>query len=207
MKMTSAIIITIIGICITSYGIFQVFRAKAVKEANAMLSTKSEAIAKPEPANEGKEANNHEKGMLFEEYVVSLFDKKYFEITEWRGDKMAKDGRFATSNQYPDLEIKLNLKANSHLFAVECKYRSIATSSIKWSYPEQLERYKAFAKSKEMPVFIALGVGGSPDAPKYLNIIPLSEIEDESLTIDQLKPYRKETGSKFFYDADKGLLR
>jgi len=220
MKMNTAIIITLIGICITGFGIFQMVQtSKAIKEANSKLNQHSRALTPIPTEEENAEftANtdttnnaleeNYEKGRLFEEHVVSLFGKEYFEIAEWRGDKVAKDGHFATSNQYPDLEIKLNLKESSHLFAVECKFRSKASDPIQWTYPDQLKRYREFADSKGIPVFIALGVGGSPSSPQYLNIIPLSEIEGETLTLNQLKPYLKEKDSKFFFDKDKGILK
>jgi len=58
-----------------------------------------------------------------------------------------------------------------------------------------------------MPVFIALGVGGTPAEPRDLFIIPLSHLYKSILTEDWLKKYKRESRGEFFLNLDPILLK
>ena len=62
-------------------------------------------------------------------------------------------------------------------FYVECKYRSDEyrkDEKLEWTYPEQLKRYKEV--SKDIPVFIALGIQGTSYDPDFIFLIPLKNV-------------------------------
>lgn len=205
MKMLLGIALTVIGLGVTAFGIMNIISAQKSPEPDKEIQENATSV----PQKDAIQDENYEKGRKFEEFTVGLFDKKYFDILDWRGDKVAEDGRFAKANQLPDLEMQLNLRDGSHRFAIECKWRSrLDTTGGKWTYPAQLERYRTFAEERGVPVFIVLGVGGKPEAPKYVNVIPLEAIKDEVFTPAKLAPYlRKEANAPFFYDADTQTLR
>ncbi|WP_448518582.1 hypothetical protein [Rhodoflexus sp.] len=132
-----------------------------------------------------------QKGDDFEKYIVQKFDKKYFTLLEWAGDKYAA-GTYAQTTLHPDLKLQFKLNADTKVFAVECKYRSsYYKNGIEWCKPHQLNGYKKFAIETRMPVFLALGVGGTAAQPEDLYIIPLEKITDIFLSRDLLKPFRK----------------
>jgi len=148
-----------------------------------------------------------EKGDLFEQFVVKKFNQNYFKIKEWRGDKYI-DGRYAESNMNPDLEVEFSLQGEKYRFAVECKYRTRSENGfIEIAKDRQLSHYKNFAQEKSIEVYIALGLGGKPDYPAEMFLIPLQSIDVPHVNIDQIRKYRRYPGDLFFYDTQKGELK
>lgn len=179
-----------------------------IKEVNVEPSSMATAQSDTTSVNnEGKE-DCYEKGVEFEEYVVSRFSKKYFSLQEWRSDKYSK-GVYAASNTYPDMEYTFTLRGESYKFAVECKWRSKYNkgNKLKWSYKEQLERYRQFAEEKNMPVFIILGIGGTPASPAEIFVVPLASINQVELSKSWLKNYRHDISKTMFFDVPTQTLR
>ncbi len=146
------------------------------------------------------------KGNDFEKYVVGKFDKKYFKLKEWAGDKYV-NGTYAETTLHPDLVLVFTLKGNSKTFAVECKWRKkLFNDGIEFANNDQLARYKKFEKQQNIKVFVAVGTGGEAANPKYLSIIPLSEIETTFLSLEVLKKHNKNTEKNFYYDFDSERL-
>ena len=54
----------------------------------------------------------------FEKFIVQKFNRKYYKVKEWAGDKYI-NGIYAETTQQPDLIIELNLEFSSTTFAVE----------------------------------------------------------------------------------------
>ena len=156
--------------------------------------------------NENDESK--EKGMEFEEYVVSRFSTKYFTLKEWRGDKYS-NGIYAESNTYPDMEYTFTLREESYAFAVECKWRSKFNSKgkVKWSYKDQLARYRQFAQDRNMPVFIIIGIGGIPATPAEIYVVPLASIKETELSKNWLENYRHNLAKKMYFDIPTKTLR
>ena len=94
-------------------------------------------------------------------------------------------------------------------FAVECKWRARynAENKVKWSYNEQLARYRQFAKDKNMPVFIILGIGGTPSSPENVFVVPLASIECIEVSKNWLENYCHDLSKKLFYDIPTNTLR
>lgn len=139
--------------------------------------------------------------------MVSRFDKKYWTINEWRSDKYT-DGHYAESNKNPDLELTLKARGQQYKIAVECKYRShFNDEKLKWSYPDQVKRYKAFAKEKGIPTFIIIGVGGTAANPELVYIVPIQNMPGDEVTSKFLLKYRRKTvGKNFYYDGPSNKL-
>ena len=173
---------------------------------------KADTASQPTPqpgtsiANEKDE--NYEKGVEFEEYVVSRFSKKYFTLKEWRSDKCS-NGVYAESSTYPDMEYTFTLHGSSYNFAAECKWRSKYNNEnrVKWTYKDQMARYRQFAAEKNMPVFIILGIGGTPAAPAEIFVVPLASIEQVELSKSWLEHYRHDPSQTMFFDVSTKTLR
>jgi hypothetical protein len=126
---------------------------------------------------------NYQKGTGFEAYVAGLFTRRsdYFAISDWTRDNHDKSkGIYVESNTNPDLVIRY-IPTNEK-FAVECKYRSgfyrsqkINGPVVKWAAPDQIKRYNAYSWSNRIPVFVVVGVGGSPNNPATMFCIPLKD--------------------------------
>jgi hypothetical protein len=150
---------------------------------------------------------NVKAGLDFEKFIIQKFDKNYFQIRNWAGDKYV-EGRYADTTTQPDIQLSLKLRGKAYPFAVECKWRSEPKGDfIRFANDGQLERYKAFAKRENYPVFIALGVGGKAASPDELYILPIEELTKPFLHKDRIGKYRKKLDTDFFFDQEKGILR
>lgn len=149
---------------------------------------------------------NKRNGDDFEKYVAQKFSTKYFKIKEWAGDKYI-DGKFAETTQQPDLLIDFSLKGETQSFAVECKWRSMLYNhGVEFAYPEQLKRYQQYEAEKNIPVFIAIGLGGKGEQPRELFIVPLSKIDSTFLHLGFLRMYEKSTSQNFYYNPQNKHL-
>ena len=197
--MTLGIILTVLGISITILGIVLL-----TKNSDKIVETIEVAKKEVKVATTEKQ-----KGDDFEKYIVQKFSKSYFSIVEWTGDKYV-EGMYAKSNTNPDLTLKFKMKDIETEFAVECKYRSdYYKNGVEWCSEQQLKNYKTFATSKEIAVFVAIGMGGVPTAPEELFIIPLTELMSNFVDKSFLNKYKKEKikDSNLFYDYQTGRLR
>lgn len=180
-----------------------------ISNQSESLSSKSEHSSN---SSEGRNRNekdvlddNHAKGVEFEKFVISKFGRKFWSIKDWRGDK-SMDGRYSESSMYPDLEMKLSLKDQEYVVAVECKWRNNFNNErkIKWSYSEQFERYKKYVEKTGYPVFVAIGIGGVPSKPENLYMVPLSAMTSYIISERELKHYITPTDQLFFFDTERG---
>lgn len=230
-------IIIVIGLCITTFGFRMLFQKKdntsmPLEQAHIEKPSNDIPISIPEvdkdtvgkiliteevgkadtntitnTLSEEKDALNKQKGNEFESFVVNHFESKYYDLLEWRGDKYS-NGRYASSNHNPDLEINLKLKNIQSKFAIECKYRSFYfNNGIEWAEDYQLENYKKYSAEQNIPVFIVLGVGGEATKPEEIFIIPLSEIKSTFVNKNFLYKYeRKKPYENFYYNYEQQAL-
>ena len=147
-------------------------------------------------------------GLDFEKFIVQKFNTDYFKVKEWAGDKFVK-GVYAETTQYPDLlMVFFGYKQNKE-FAVECKWRqNIYMKGIEFSNPNQLNRYRDYAKRKNIPVFMTIGLGGKGASPDRLFIVPLQDISEPFMLLSELKKYEKrDLKANFYFDYKKEELR
>jgi hypothetical protein len=147
-----------------------------------------------------------DKGREFEKYVVERFSKEHYALLEWRGDKF-HEGRYAQSNMYPDLELRLETKRYNVTFAIECKWRKdFYCSRIDWAKNYQLNNYRKYQYQSGNPVFVVIGVGGEPSNPAATYVVPLDHIETTSLHENKLKNYYPHKKGNFFLHAEAMVL-
>jgi hypothetical protein len=149
-----------------------------------------------------------EKGNLFEKYIISLFPREYYTLNEWRSDKI-HNGISPESNKNPDLEYeRTNTHHEKKIFAVECKYRSSTSDDkITIARKDQVKRYSNYSKAKNIPVYVVIGLGGTPSDPEKLYIIPLERISKEVIHIKELQSYSIKKKSYLYYDPEKNTLK
>ena len=85
---------------------------------------------------------------------------------------------------------------------MECKWREkLRDSKIAWADEDQIDRYINFQSSRNITVFVVIGVGGQPGSPEKVYVTPLDEIRGScEVGEEQLREYRRRQGSKFYYD-------
>ena len=212
----AAFLIVVGFICLVAGIVHSVDTPKTKESAPVQIISIEEVKeeATPQPATQPAETSvnendeSYEKGVAFEEYIVSRFSKKYFSLKEWRGDK-SSNGVYAQSNTYPDMEYTFKLHGETYNFAVECKWRAKYNkeNKVEWSYEEQLARYRQFAKDKNIPVFIVIGIGGTPSTPANVFVVPLASIKNVELSKSWLENYRHDLSKNMFFDIPTQSLR
>lgn len=142
-------------------------------------------------------------GLEFEKYVVAKIARdNRFKLLEWRSDKFHL-GIFPESNRNPDLEYKY-LEGNiARTFALECKYRSrMFAGSIELMNDGKFNIYEKFHLT-QMPVYIVLGVGGGPQKPRELYLIPFKDIKPQMSATELIKYLKR---GDFGYDIKRDRL-
>lgn len=150
---------------------------------------------------------NVKAGLDFEKYVVQKFNPQFFQLDEWTGDKFVA-GRYANASLQPDIQVTLKTAAGAFSLAVECKWRSKKDGDFIWfTEDKQLIRYQEFAKQTGKPTFIVLGVGGNPNAPEELYLIPVFAFKRGIQHQSSLNHFRKANLEQgFFFDAESNEL-
>ncbi|RYZ26462.1 MAG: hypothetical protein EOO10_15500 [Chitinophagaceae bacterium] len=147
-----------------------------------------------------------EKGDAFERYVVSRFSPDYFELLEWRSDKY-HEGIYATSSRLPDLEYQFKTSYYNFRIAAECKWRAeFGNGRIEWAKNYQLITYRQYEGERRIPVFVIIGIGGEPDHPGAVYVVPLREIRSHVLTEYELKKYYRHKTGNFFLNPEAMVL-
>lgn len=77
-------------------------------------------IEKTPEAVQSAEELNKKKGNDFENYIVNLFDRKWYQLIDWRSDKVASNGMYTQKSMHPDLEIRFKRTNQTFDFAIEC---------------------------------------------------------------------------------------
>lgn len=150
---------------------------------------------------------NKKNGDDFEKFIVQKFNPKYFKIKQWAGDKYV-NGKYAETTLNPDMVIEFSLGREKHTFAVECKWRKeLYKGGLQIADEGQLDRYRKYERESGSPVFMAIGFGNEGASPSRLFIVPLSQVNDNFLKIDNLAVFEKqEIGKNFYYDYKKRKL-
>jgi hypothetical protein len=205
------------GLAIGLIGLWVAFRTPKTKvpklpQSSEKPTTPSEPLKFPTPIIDTDRTVSDEAlpvdkyyamGLEFEKFVVAKFARnKKFTLLEWRSDKFHL-GIFPESNRNPDLEYKYQEGNLARTFSIECKYRSrVFTGSIILMNETKYGIYEAFHRSK-MPVYILLGVGGGPEWPEELYLIPFQHLKPK-MSYGELTKYLKR--GDFSYDLKRGRL-
>ena len=124
----------------------------------------------------GNEPDSFEKGLMFEDYIVTLFNRRKFRLIEWRSDKEATNGVRPLSCSWPDL-VFASIGRKKLYFAVECKWRKqFFEGGTDWADRSKIDAYLEYQREWNMRVYVAIGVGGLPSNPQQLFITPLDHI-------------------------------
>jgi hypothetical protein len=85
-------------------------------------------------------------------------------------------------------DFKFRDKKTKKEFYIEAKFRTGEyQGKIVWCNDSQLKRYKQY--NKETPVFLLLGVGGDPEYPEFLALIPLAAAKYTGLFPSYIEKY------------------
>lgn len=128
-------------------------------------------------------------GRDFEQFVITRFDNREYRLIEWRSDKYIQGWGGPESSRAPD--ILMEHVASGDRFSIECKFRSRASGNrLVWARPDQLESYREYEVAQKIPVYVAIGLGGSPSAPENLFIMKLERMKFPDVMLYYLENFR-----------------
>ena len=137
------------------------------------------------------------KGDQFEKFVEDeLFKASDYILVSRTNTFDQNKTRYAEDTLRPDF--KFRCKKTAQEFYVEAKYRSgfNADNKIAVISYTQIERFKNLKREENIPVFIAIGYGGTPNNPHSVSLIPINELNYLELYPSSLKRF----------DVNKGLI-
>ena len=142
---------------------------------------------------------------VFEAFVITLFDPLYFRHRRPKAERVLA-GKRSEGETLPDLEFEFNYKETQARLAIKCLYyKNGGTNELQLFSSERQEAFRHFEEGSGMPLYYVVGIGGTPDDPKELYLIPARAVEKEFLTRAELKPFAK--SGMFFFSSTAGRLR
>lgn len=168
------------------------------KEQTYESKSKSYIDIKSNDSSLNNNEENHNKGVIFEQYVINLFAPSFFSLYDCTRDNSKMFNRKVESDQNPDITMRY-IRTNE-LFSIECKFRSNAPDDkVSWARDDQIKNYLSYAIKNKRPVFVVIGLGGSPDNPNRMFCIPIAEAKYPELFISMLRKYERSPSQKFFW--------
>ena len=126
--------------------------------------------------------HSYHKGYLFERYIEQKFPKTEWAVVTYTRDSHKRLQRFVESDGNPDFVFR-KISSN-YVIAVECKYRSKYWDNTKlgkgigWE-TRLSERYGEYSRRQNVPVYLAIGIGGNPKSPAVVSFIPLEIVQNK----------------------------
>ncbi len=141
-------------------------------------------------------AERKSKGNAFEDYIYSKLERSI-------SARRVKE----TAYSFPDIVCCSTRGTDTYEFAVECKYRSSMEDEVQIvKSKKQLEKYQKYHREERI-LFIALGIGGEPDHPEKVFIVPVMHLRDIRCTLEQLFLFEHWNLDKYikFYHNSRSL--
>jgi hypothetical protein len=138
----------------------------------------ADEISTPETFRKGDDFVSFTRNVLFPKDKYALLQRTHAYAVN-RED-------YVESSQEPDLKLR-GLRTGTE-FYVEAKFRAdFFRGAVECCKPYQLERYCRI--NAGTPVLVALGVGGQPDAPAQVFLVPVAEMKYAKLFRSYLNEY------------------
>lgn len=181
--------------------LFIFFRISSKRKTPVSFVPRMEAI----PGNLSLNSNNNSEA--FENYVAGLFDPERFKVSRRPVIKPANNNSTEKLNKLPGIELEcLDIHGHGDRFAIECKWvRHLYTRNniqgINWAETKQIKNFCHYERKEKTPVWIAIGVEGSPSRPEHFYLARLSELKDSFIPENMLEEFKvSKLDSKFSYN-------
>jgi hypothetical protein len=141
---------------------------------------------------------------VFEAFVITLFDPLYFRHRRLRAKKVFA-GKASDGEAVPDLEFEFNHKEVHVRFAIQCLYyKNRGARELQLFSLQRQQVFRSFEEEQQVEIYYILGIGGTPDDPKELYLVPAKAVRSEFVRKEALKPFWK-SGMFFYNNASRKL--
>lgn len=193
--MRMGIFIMVIGIVITVVGAVLTFSGRETEKGKhreqitktQSVSPRKEPVKIENPAKreDAKQSNGEksivkedpkQKGNSFEGFVADILKSSSCRLLEWNQGTTSPSGAYGENELNPDFKVLQSARGSHLKYWLECKYRSDLSSEGFRLDNSQLSRYSGIQSDSHLKVIVALGVGGRPEKPLSVYLIPLDTI-------------------------------
>lgn len=144
-------------------------------------------------------------GCDFESWVLSHFDARIFTPETWNRSGSLEN--LATGSGIPDLYFKFRTESRKDSFHVECVYRTaLLDGYYTWGNDDKVLQLKQFATSSPEPVFLVLGLGGTPQSPNSVWTIRVNKRITSKIRLEDLPIARPLPDNGFKYNPNTRIL-
>ena len=138
-------------------------------------------------------------GCDFESWVLSHFDARIFTPETW--NRSGSLDNLATGSGVPDLYFRFRTESRKDSFHVECVYRTtLLDGYYTWGNDDKVLQLKQFASSNSEPVFLVLGLGGTPQSPNSVWVIRINKMLASKIRLEDLPKARPLIDNGFKYN-------
>jgi len=131
-------------------------------------------------------ANAPKKGKLFKGYVkmcLAVDDRPDYTLIAANN----KNGE----RHIPDFVLTRQVDGEQYTFAVECVYyKTMPPKILLWGSKEKVRGTSQYQATHPDPLFFVIGIGGSPEDPEEIYILPYSEQQGGQILVLSLSKYK-----------------
>ena len=186
--MKMGITLLIVGVIVAISGIVLICcnRNKTSEESKEATVQVQEVQEVQKPAESKK--TNKEKGNDFEGYIADVLAENGITIKEWNQGAISSGGNMAGNALNPDFFVSQPSEPTPLEYWVESKWRKDCpeTFAIKET---QFDRYRQIQRESKRKIIIAVGIGGSPSAPKSVYFVPLDSLKEGKISVDEMRHF------------------
>lgn len=137
---------------------------------------------------------------LFNDYIANKFSEKYFEVSASKDDEHYKTA---------DLKISFDIRNEKGNLYISSKWiKHYTNNTIEIATRDEVAEYKTFGEESAPDLFKVIGIGGTPDQPKILFVVPTSKIRSQTVKISQIDKFKKaDLSENFYYDLEDKILQ
>lgn len=148
---------------------------------------------------------NPVKQSEFENYVLTLFDPMYFSYKKIKNTPVIAGSESAEEDFEPTFEFQFSNKDTDTNFAIQLLFREENGNEVRVFSYERLKLNQQFQDERGMQMYYILGLGGTPDHPAAVYLLPAKLVKHELVAREALKPFRK--FGMFFYNQGAEKLQ
>ena len=174
---------------------------KETREPAKVVVPEPEVIAPTVEDNSYQGIENHLKQSAFRNYVIGLFQISNFKYIKPKPNSISPADQ-AGDDPQPILEFQGESENGVENFGVQCLYREdTGSTDITLFSQDHLDFNRQFVE--EIDLYYLLGIGGAPEKPSGLYLLPARQLNSTVILREDLKNFRK-SGMFLYY---KGKLR
>lgn len=139
---------------------------------------------------------NHENCRLFADAISQLFSPYYYTSI----NTVSEASSVSPATNAVDLLYETCREDSTYCFGIVCRwFSSCPDDGVEWCSSDTLPLYGV---SSAYPVFLVLGIGGSPDVPQELYVLRAWSLRNILSPNFLSKAHKKAPGKKFFFKPD-----